>query len=187
MKNKILPIIAILFVIIAVVIILVLPKNNTANYEDTNISVSNNIENTLLNSTVDTASKIEGSFNENGDLVIKVDELDSKNVTFINAKIDNQEIELIAIKDEENNIDVAFNTCQVCNGSPKAYFVQKNGKLICENCKNSFSFKSIGGDSNGCNPITINEDYITKTDIGISINKEYLSANSDLFLNVATH
>ena len=32
---------------------------------------------------------------------------------------------------------MAFNTCQVCNPSPKAYFVQNGKNFICQNCKNS--------------------------------------------------
>ena len=62
---------------------------------------------------------------DNGDLEIKLDDLDTSNATFIKYISNGVNMELVAIKDSQNNIDVAFNTCQVCNGAPKAYFVQK--------------------------------------------------------------
>ena len=104
MKNKILPIVTAVIVIIAICIVIFIPKNSERK-----------------------ESKTE------------------KNATFINYETENgYEIELVAVKDSSNNIDVAFNTCQVCNGSPKAYFVQKNGKLVCQNCGNVFSLNSVG-------------------------------------------
>ena len=118
---------------------------------------------------------------------IKFDDLEQSNATFVNYHSNGTSIELVAIKDIQNNIDIAFNTCQVCNGSPKAYFSQKNGKLICQNCGNTFPLKSIGESNNGCNPMTISESNVTKTDTGIILSKDYLEQNRNLFVNVAKH
>lgn len=118
---------------------------------------------------------------------IKFDDLEQSNATFVNYHSNGTSIELVAIKDIQNNIDIAFNTCQVCNGSPKAYFSPKNGKLICQNCGNTFPLKSIGESNNGCNPMTISESNVTKTDTGIILSKDYLEQNRNLFVNVAKH
>jgi uncharacterized membrane protein len=65
--------------------------------------------------------------------------------------------------------------------------VQKSGKLVCQNCGNKFALSSIGASSDGCNPITIADSNVTKTDTGITISKEYLSQNENLFTNVISH
>lgn len=193
MKNKILPLITILVVLIAIVIILVTPEdekgiNSENKIENTLINESATVvKNTIVNQTVSKSNKIKGTLDESGNLLINLEQLDTENATFISINLNDTEMELVAIKDENNNIDVAFNTCVVCNGAPKAYFAQKNEKLVCENCKNTFSFKSIGASANGCNPITIEDTDVTKTDTGISISKEYLQSNSNLFLNVIAH
>ena len=172
MKNKILPIVTIVIVLIAICIIFFIPKNNDNKEskidknEANTVIASNNVSNT---SSGKNAKKIEATANDNGDIEIKLDDLDSSNATFINYKTANgYEIELVAVKDSNNNIDIAFNTCQVCNGSPKAYFTQKNGKLICQNCGNIFSLKSVGQGANGCNPMTLEDNNFTKTETGIN-------------------
>lgn len=191
MKNKILPLVTILVVLIAAIVIFAIPKEEKKIENKTNNSLSNDnvtkSKNVTSNQTVSTSHKIQGIFDENENLLINLDELDTENATFISINLNDTEMELVAIKDENNNIDVAFNTCMVCNGAPKAYFTQKNKKLVCENCKNTFSFKSIGASANGCNPITIEDSDVTKTDTGVSISKEYLQSNSNLFLNVISH
>lgn len=189
MKNKVLVFFTIIIVIIAVCVILFIPKNKKENSEKTNKVNTINSNNTVSTNSTKTsqAKTIDAILNENGDVEIKLDDLDTSNATFIRYTSNGINMELVAIKDSQNNVDVAFNTCQVCNGAPKAYFVQKNGKLICQNCGNSFSLKSIGASANGCNPMTIDDNDIEKTDKGIIINKETLAENELLFANVAEH
>ncbi len=181
MKNKILIIATIVVVIIAVCVIVFIPKND-------NKEAKNEVTNNVKKTTSSTAKEIEADLNENGDVEVLLDKLDTKSPTFITYTSENgSKMELVAVKDSNDNIDIAFNTCQVCNGSPKAYFVWKNNKLICENCGNTFSLKTIGQSSGGCNPMTIADSEVTKIDNGIQISKAFLSENENLFTNVEEH
>lgn len=178
MQNKILPIIVAVIIIIAVCIIILIPSSQEENIEIANLN------NNETSKQANQAKSIEASLTENGDIEIKFEDLATSNATFIQYTSNGIIMELIAIKDSDNNVKVAFNTCQICNGSPKAYFVQTNGKLICQNCGNVFSLKSIGDSGNGCNPMTISNEYINKTSTGIAISKEFLNQNEILFKNV---
>ena len=180
MKNKILIIATIVIVIIAVCVIAFIPKNN-----DNGAKTQTTGE---VKQTNNAAKKIAAALNENGDVEVLLDELDTKVPTFITYTSENgNEMELVAIKDSSNNIDIAFSTCQVCNGSPKAYFVWQNNKLVCENCGNVFSLNTIGQSSGGCNPMTIPDSQMTKTENGIQISKVFLSENEKLFANIEKH
>lgn len=181
MKNKILLCITTIIVIIAICVVVFMPKSKESS------STSTNTNNTIATNTTSQAKTIDATVNGNGNVEIGLDDLDTSNATFINYTSNGINMELVAIKDSKNNVDVAFNTCQVCNGAPKAYFVQKSGKLVCLNCGNTFSLSSIGEESYGCNPMTIENSYITKTDTGITISKEFLSQNEELFVNVVEH
>lgn len=181
MKNKILPIIAAIIVIMAICMVVFIPKDKEENNKE-----SDNVITTTTKTTTQ-AKTIDARINDNGDVEISVDDLDTSNATFINYTSNGINMELVAIKDNNGNIDIAFNTCQVCNGSPRAYFIQKNGKLVCQNCGNSFSLSSIGALAYGCNPMTIEDSNVTKIENGIVISKEYLSQNEKLFVNVASH
>ncbi len=183
MKNKILPIVAVIVVIVAICVIVFIPKNNKNNV------VQENTQKTAEKTNSSVSKKMEAILNESGNIVIDASNLDTSNVTFITYKTESgKEVELVAIKDKNDNIDVAFNTCQVCNGSPKAYFTQERNKLVCQNCGNIFDFESIGAeDAGGCNPITILDADLTKTDTGIEISKALLEDNVSLFENVENH
>ena len=63
------------------------------------------------------------------------------------------EVGLLAVKDSTGAVRVALDTCQVCNGSPKAYFLEKDGVLQCQNCGNTFSYDIVGDTSQGCEPM----------------------------------
>lgn len=183
MKNKILIIVTAIIIIIAICIVIFIPNNK----EKSSTEVATTNKETTNNKETSKVKTMDASLNDKGDIEINLDDLEQSNVTFINYNSNGTNIELVAIKDNQNNIDIAFNTCQVCNGTPKAYFLQKNGKLICQNCGNTFSLNSVGASANGCNPMTISNSNVTKTDTGIIINKEYLDQNKDLFINVAKH
>ncbi len=43
----------------------------------------------------------------------------------------------------------------VCNPSPRAYFKEQNGRLVCQNCGNVFTTDSVGETTGGCNPMYI--------------------------------
>ena len=188
MKNKILPIMTAVIVIIAIGIVIFIPKNKEKQEAKTD---ENKVDNAVTQSNTSnskSAKKVNATLDENGDVEIKADDLDSSNATFINYKTANDYvIELIAVKDSSDNINVAFNTCQVCNGAPRAYFVQTNGELVCQNCGNVFSLDSVGQYAYGCNPMTLEDNDIIKSKTGITISKEFLTQNEKLFANVAEH
>ena len=58
---------------------------------------------------------------------------------------------------------LAYNTCQVCAGSPYAYFAYQQGALVCQNCGNAFDLSSVGQAAGGCNPLPVT-DYQTDAD-----------------------
>ena len=180
MKNKVLIIATIVVIIVAVCVIIFIPKNND--------NGAKNVATSEVKQTNNAAKKIDADLNENGDVEVSLDELNTKFPTFITYTSEKgNKMELVAIKDSSNNIDIAFSTCQVCNGSPKAYFVWQNNKLVCKNCGNTFSLKTIGQSSGGCNPMTISDSEVTKIDNGIQISKVFLSENEKLFANIEKH
>lgn len=161
MKNKILPIATIAVVVIAAAV-LFFPKGET----------------------IPEGSGAEAAtINENGDLEISAEALSSDDAAIISYNSDGTDMELLAVKSDDGTINVAFNTCQVCNGSPKAYFEQSDGILTCQNCGNRFPLSSVGAEAYGCNPLSIGEEYFEKTDAGILISKELLSSAAFLFEN----
>ena len=183
MKNKILPMIAVVIVVIAICIVIFVPKNKDNQGSNTTANKT-----TITTTSSKSAKTIDATLNENGDVEIELDDLSSSSATFINYETANgYAVELIAVKDSSNNIDVAFNTCQVCNGAPRAYFVQKNGKLVCQNCGNIFLLNSVGQEAYGCNPMTLEDNDVIRTETGITISKDFLTQNEELFANVAQH
>lgn len=185
MKNKILPVIAAVVIAAAVVTVIFVPKGgkqtNTQTSTQTNRTAAK-VEPTAQSTSQSTA-ETAATVNENGDIEIKLEDLATDSAAFLSYNLDGTEMGLLAIRDDAGNIYTAFNTCQVCNGSPRAYFEQKNGRLVCQNCGNQFALSSIGSSAMGCNPITITDKYVTKTDKGIVIIKEFLEANKELFTN----
>ena len=91
---------------------------------------------------------------ENGMISIKKSDL-SKDAAFVNYKAGGITVQLIAVISDDGNYRLSFNTCQSCNPSPKAYFVQQGRKLVCQNCGNQFTMNDVGKSSYGCNPAQI--------------------------------
>ena len=72
---------------------------------------------------------------------------------FFDRTQDGVAMQLIALVDADGQVHAAYNTCQVCAGSPYAYFDYENGKLVCQNCGNAFDVSSVGAAAGGCNPM----------------------------------
>lgn len=170
MKNKTLPIIAVSIVVIAILIVIFIPKEG-----------SNSINRNAPKST-----SILANLDEEGNVIINKDSLSKDKITFLKYS-DNSKIELIAILGENDQINVAFGTCQSCNGSPQAYYTQSGKLLKCNNCGLTFPLDVIGTDGTGCHPILIDEAGITETENGIKISKDVLMKNESLFSKVAAH
>lgn len=121
-----------------------------------------------------------GTVSDGSDVVITKSEI-TETVTFIPTKVGKTNMEIMAVKASDGTIRTAFNTCQVCNGSPRAYYKQEGDILICQNCGNQFSMDMIEEQRGGCNPIPIMKD--KKTDDGdtITISKDFIAQNKGLF------
>lgn len=92
---------------------------------------------------------------ENGEITIDADTLTSDPL-YVNYDSNGTNIQLIAVKASDGTPRLSLNTCQVCNPSPRAYFKEQDGKLVCQNCGNTFTMDSVGETSGGCNPTYIN-------------------------------
>ena len=65
-------------------------------------------------------------------------------------------VQLLALRDGAGRARIAFNTCQACNPSPRAWFAQRDdGRLVCQNCGNDFGPEAVGAATRGCNPAPI--------------------------------
>lgn len=76
---------------------------------------------------------------------------------FVNvAKEGEPTVQLLAIRDGAGRPRIAFNTCQSCSPSPRAFFAQRaDGRLVCRNCGNDFGPEAVGAAARGCNPAPI--------------------------------
>ena len=110
----------------------------------------------------DSASQAEPS----GDLTIALDSI-SETPSFIDGSIDGQPMQVIAVRDSNGAVRLSYNTCQVCKGSPWAYFEVQNGKLVCQNCGNAFDFSAIGQNGYGCMPLIASAYTLTETSVVI--------------------
>ena len=80
-----------------------------------------------------------------------------KGAQFFTYQTEAGKVGLLAVKDSTGTARVALDTCQVCNGSPKAYFLENDGVLQCQNCGNTFSYDIVGNTSQGCEPMPLDD------------------------------
>lgn len=114
------------------------------------------------------------------DLVIPVSEL-SETIRIYPVTVDGLQMEVLAAKDSDGTVRTAFNTCQVCNGSRKAYFAEEGDHVVCQNCGNSFGREDVGVLSGGCNPYPIFAEDRQDSEDSVRISYDYLSSASGLF------
>ena len=88
-------------------------------------------------------------------LAIQVSELTAE-PAFIDWKQDGVDMQLLALVNG-GEVQLAYNTCQSCAGSPYAYFEYENGTLTCQNCGNRFGLDSVGRVAGGCNPKPVSD------------------------------
>lgn len=119
--------------------------------------------------------------NEEGNLIIDTSQL-SEDATFVNYTSEGDTtIQLIAVKASDGSVRTTFNTCQSCNPSPLAYFVQEDDTFICQNCKNVFMRDQVGVQKGGCNPANIEEK--TEKENSVIIPAAYLDQYAGNFAN----
>ena len=124
----------------------------------------------------DSASQAEPS----GDLTIALDSI-SETPSFIDGNIDGQPMQVIAVRDADGTVRLSYNTCQVCQGSPWAYFELQNGQLVCQNCGNAFALSAVGKGGYGCMPLMV--PAYTLTEISVVIPHDTLVQVKDAFEN----
>ena len=123
--------------------------------------------------TVKTGSSGELSFN-----ISEINEAP----TFIDWRQDGTAMQLIVLK-ADDDVRLAFNTCQSCQGSPWAWFEYlDNGELQCHNCGQVFGLDTVGTPAaSGCNPITITDFSIDGSTVTVS--ESFLKEHVKLFEN----
>lgn len=116
------------------------------------------------------------------DVVIKAGDITSQ-ASYYDYDANGTKVQLFAVKASDGTARVALNTCQVCNGSPKAYFVQDGDNFICQNCKNVFPSAAVGNEAQGCDPIPVtSSDYKLSSD-SITVPASFLDQYAGAFTN----
>lgn len=113
-------------------------------------------------------------------LEIPIAEL-SEHIKIYSFTVDGLNMEVLAAKDADGTVRTAFNTCQVCNGSRKAYFVEQGDKVVCQNCGNAFGREDVGVLSGGCNPYPIFAEDREDSEEAVRIFYDFLSGAESLF------
>ena len=90
-------------------------------------------------------------------------------------------MEVFAVKASDGSIRTALNTCQVCFDSGRGYYKQQGNKVVCQNCGNVFGVDDIEVIKGGCNPVPVMQENKTEDGEYITIKKEFLEANNELF------
>ena len=91
---------------------------------------------------------------KDGKITISKNKL-SNHPLYINYDSNGTLIQLIAVKASDGSARISMNTCQSCSPSPYAYYLEENGRLVCQNCGNVFKMDNVGTPSFGCNPMNI--------------------------------
>lgn len=101
---------------------------------------------------------------------------------FIDTEADGIAMQLIVLK-MDDEVRLAFNTCQACQGSPWAWFEYLgNGILQCQNCHQIFEMEIVGTEEAiGCCPITIS-DFIVEENL-LTVPETVLTDNAFRFKN----
>ena len=140
--------------------------------------LSNRLNKKAENQEEKVTNKFENAKVEGENVIINTNSI-TKTVTFVNYKLDDITIQFIVVKRSDGTIDIAFNTCQVCNPSPNAYFIQKGDYFECQNCGNRFTIDQIGKESGDCNPAPVKE--YKEANGKIIMSKEYVDSYKTKF------
>ena len=129
-------------------------------------------------------SSAEGGFrdavlDDNGDIVIQEADI-TKNASYINYDAGGVTVQFLAVR-AGDSVRLAYNTCQSCSPSPRAYFVQDGDKLICQNCGQTFAAENVGQGGYGCNPAAVPN--VVREDGTITIPAASALAVADRFVN----
>lgn len=137
----------------------------------------------LLGGGQGTGTPVKAGDGEN--IEISVDSL-SPTASLYDYDAEGVTVELMALRDTAGQVRLALNTCQVCAGSPYAYFIQEGDSFICQNCGNVFPLEVVGVDTaseNSCNPVPVTGDVYTIEDGVLTVPASFLEANAYRFVN----
>ncbi len=131
--------------------------------------------------------KLSGKKEENpvaagGDLVVRAEEIGAE-ARYFDYDANGITVEVLAVRASDDTVRLALNTCQVCNGSPYAYFVQEGGDFVCQNCLNRFASTDVGKESGGCNPVPITAEVYREEDGALVVPQSFLEENAARFAN----
>lgn len=121
----------------------------------------------------------------NIDIVIPISEV-SETAKFYSARINDTNLEVLAVKAPDGSIRTAFNTCQICYSSGRGYYKQEGDVLVCQNCGNRFAMSQVEIESGGCNPVPIFDENKSVSDTNITISADYLKEATAIFANWKT-
>lgn len=101
---------------------------------------------------------------------------------FLDTEADGIAMQLIVLKTEDE-VRLAFNTCQACQGSPWAWFEYLgDGMLQCQNCHQTFEMEIVGTEEAiGCCPITITDFSVEENEL--TVPETVLTENAFRFKN----
>jgi len=173
--SRILPVIAGVVVVAAVAAVAVTRFAGSGNGEEQSVSNSS----TSDAQTTDTQTADNQS---TGTIVIDTGEIGGT-ASYYDYDADGTTVEVLAVTASDGAVRLALNTCQVCQGSPYAYFVQEGDSFICQNCGNAFSRDDIGLEAGGCNPVPVTEEYYEESDGVITISSNFLEEYKESFTN----
>ena len=114
------------------------------------------------------------------DLTVHTEEIGTQ-VSFFDYDAGGITVEVLAVRASDDTVRLALNTCQVCNGSPYAYFVQDGDDFVCQNCHNRFSSTDVGKVSGGCNPVPITAEVYREENGTLVVPASFLDENSARF------
>ena len=122
-----------------------------------------------------------GGKQETAGLTVDITDL-TEEPMFIDAEADGIAMQLIALR-TNNEVRLAFNTCQACQGSPWAWFEYLgDGVLQCQNCHQTFKTEIVGTEEAiGCCPITIT-DFNVEGNL-LTVPETVLTDNASRFKN----
>lgn len=86
---------------------------------------------------------------------IEIMKADITKPTFFKYNIEGKPMEVVAVKASDGSVRIAYNTCQVCKDSGKGYYKAEGSFLVCQNCRNAFSYDEVDVAGGGCNPVNI--------------------------------
>lgn len=120
-------------------------------------------------------SKIEQLTPENGNVRIKINDIDDGKAHYFKVKSDSGiMVTFFTLKSRDGIIRAAIDACDVCYRSGRGY-VQDGDYMVCTNCGQRFASTRINVIKGGCNPAPLDRKVEGKY---LVINMDHINQNS---------